>query len=404
LSRDSVRPSDAAIVSAAEEIKAAARSRRVRNILVRHSLADEINVSQLVVEIGGVEAYQASAPLLDDAAVLDLPEPHPIVTGRLIQRTLAALVGPPGVGKTFCALDVGLSIAAGEPWLNAPIATRGPVVYVAAEGAPAPRIGAWKISRGFALDKPLGLHTWSGSLNLLDAFAVAAFVSAVKALSPVLVILDTFARCFVGGDENSAKDVGVAVSSLDRIRMGLDATVLVIHHMNKGGTSERGSGALRGACDTLMYLQAADDLLQLTCDKQKDSQPFEPVNVKLVPAFPGSKTCVARLAAEVTLDEELTDPQGRALHALRELFGDRGATAGEWEAALQSMPRATYYRARKVLIDRGYVRASEEGKTSRFRCTAKQPVSRRLTLVSDTSRGTPQGVSWPVSVDSLGIS
>ena len=41
--------------------------------------------------------------------------------------------GAPGSGKSFCALDIGLSISAGMPWHDK--ATRqGSVLYIAGEG------------------------------------------------------------------------------------------------------------------------------------------------------------------------------------------------------------------------------------------------------------------------------
>lgn len=391
LSRDSVRPSEAAILTASEELKAASRNRRLRALLGRHATAEQIDLTQLTTELGALEARDSTPLLLDDSAVLNQPEPQFIVGGVLPERGLVALVGPSGVGKTFLAIDAAMSIAADRAWLGSRIVKSGPVVYVAAEGAPGPRIGGWKLAHHYPLEVPVGLHTWSGPVALLDPLAVATFIAAIKLLKPVAVILDTLARCFVGGDENSARDVGVAVSSMDRIRTAVDATVIVLHHMNKGGSSERGSGALRGACDAVLYLQKADDLLQVTCDKQKDAEPFQPINIRLTPAYPGAATCVIRLASEVLADEELTDSQGKALHALTELFGELGATPAEWEAAIPAMHRATYYRARAVLTAKGYVRQDEQKR--RFYPTGKRPVASNRAACRTTTAHSSQAVA-----------
>jgi AAA domain/DnaB-like helicase N terminal domain len=373
LSRDSVRPSDAALVTAAEEIKKAAATRRLRGVLARHVTAVDICVSAVMADLVTFESRQVTTTLLDDAAVVNLPEPVCLVDAHILEQTLAVLVGDSGIGKTFLALDLGLSVAANRPWLGASIVKHGPVIYIAAEGAPAPRIGGWKIAHGYDLNTPIGLHTWPGAVNLLDPPAVAAFISTAKPIEPALVIVDTFARCFIGGDENSARDVGLAIVALDQIRTRLRATVLVIHHMNKGGTSERGSGALRAASDTMLYLHKSDDLLQLTCDKQKDIDGFEPINLTLEPPYLGAKTRIIRLAADGRDTDVLSDAQGKALHALVEMFGDAGATPAEWEAVLPFMHRATYFRARKVLIDRGYVRTDPAGR--RYYPTAKPAVA-----------------------------
>ena len=335
----------------------------------------------------------APPPLLDDAAIVNLPEPEMLLPGRLPARAMCALVGESGIGKTFGAMDLGLSIASATPWLGADIAKPGAVVYVAAEGTPAARIGAWKLAHGFSLDVSLGFHVWSGAVQLLNPVEVAAFIAATKPLRPVAVGFDTLARCLVGGDENSAKDMGLAVAALDRVRTELNATVIVLHHTNRAGTGERGSGALRGACDTMLTLTKADDLLQLSCTKQKDAEPFEPIDLRIVPAYPGASSCIVRLASEVGAPEVLSDAQGKALHVLREVFGAEGATASEWETSVPDMPRATFYRARKVLQDAGYV----VEKQRRYQWTGKRTVSRGLRASITPLRIQSHAVSGGVS-------
>jgi hypothetical protein len=375
LSRDSVVSSAGSLESAAKQIKDAAHTRRWRAVLTHHASAERIDADRLTADIDALRhTGPEKSPLLDDVAVLTLPEPAYLVEGRVPARALGTLFGDPGVGKTFTTLDLGLSVASGRSWLGAEIVKRGPVVYIAAEGAPAPRIRGWKLTHGFDLDTSLGLHTWPGAVQLLEPAAVSKFIAESKPLKPVLVFIDTLSRCTVGGDENSARDMGLAVESMERIRTQLDATVINVHHTNKAGTSERGSGALRGASDFVLHLQHADDLLQLTCAKQKDAEVFEPINLKLVAAYSGAKTCVVRLTSEVGTEDTLSDAQGKALHALTELFGSRGATSTEWAEVTAFLSRATFYRARQVLVDRGYVRHE----STRFYPTDKCPVSRRL--------------------------
>ena len=52
---------------------------------------------------------------------------------------------------------------------------------------------------------------------------------------PALIIVDTLARCMVGGDENSAKDMGLFIAHADALRKETGATVLIIHHTGKNG-------------------------------------------------------------------------------------------------------------------------------------------------------------------------
>jgi len=79
-------------------------------------------------------------PVLDDVAVLNQPEALPVIEQRILARTLVLVTGPSGIGKATLAIGAGLSIASNRPWLGAPIMSPGPMVFVAAESTPAPRM------------------------------------------------------------------------------------------------------------------------------------------------------------------------------------------------------------------------------------------------------------------------
>src|SRR5439155_17182506 len=115
-----------------------------------------------------------------------------------------------------------------------------------------------------------GCHFLREAVNLLREGEVDDFLAAVAALPerPVLIIIDTLARCLVGGDENSAKDMGIAIAALDRLRAELGCSVLVVHHTGHANEErERGSSALRAAVDTLLVLRAAGSVITLKCAK-----------------------------------------------------------------------------------------------------------------------------------------
>jgi len=315
-------------------------------------------------------------PLLDDVELLNRPAPTWIVTGRLIQNSLACLYSPPEVGKTTSMVDLGCCIATGRPWLGA-ATTKGPVVYVAAEGADTIqlKVGAWKRTHGYPLDEPIYFCTIPTAVNLLDAGDTTAFIESIRkrSLTPSLVVFDTVARSMPGGDENSARDMGLLVANADRVRRAFDATVVCVHHTDKQEKGERGSGALRGACDTMMQLMQTDDQLRLFCTKQKDAVRFPPVDVQMVPSGGG---CVMRLASDAPRLTGLSDTQQKVLHALRTSFTDDGATTSEWQAAVPDVTERTYHRARKVLIESGYIRTHGQ----RFAWTGKVPGSESQTL------------------------
>ena len=68
------------------------------------------------------------------AQVKAMPEPSWLLEEFLQSGSLSVLYGPPKVGKSFLALDWGLSIAYGCEWLDCSTGEPKPVLYIAGEG------------------------------------------------------------------------------------------------------------------------------------------------------------------------------------------------------------------------------------------------------------------------------
>jgi hypothetical protein len=97
---------------------------------------------------------------------------------------------------------------------------------------------------------------------------------------PKLVVVDTVARNFVGGDENSAREMGVFVEGCEVLRKGFETAVLPIHHTRKDDTSERGTESLRNASFAMFKTDQAKRRVggngtevRLKCDRMKDAEP-----------------------------------------------------------------------------------------------------------------------------------
>jgi RecA-family ATPase len=100
-----------------------------------------------------VDANQAAAQdpqrrfrLMTIQELMHQPPLRWVVENHIPAGGLAVLYGAPGGGKSFVALDLALSIAAGVPWLKVEPVMQGAVVYIAAEGSAglAMRLAAWK--------------------------------------------------------------------------------------------------------------------------------------------------------------------------------------------------------------------------------------------------------------------
>jgi RecA-family ATPase len=294
--------------------------------------------------------------LLSADELKQIPPPQWLLPDLIVANGFAVLYGPPGVGKSFLALDFALSIATGcEGVVEARYI--GPVVYVAAEGQGGlrKRIEAWEKACNC---KAENIYFLPEPVNLIEEAETKALISAIGGLPapPRLIVLDTMARCLSGADENSSKDVGAFVGMTDTLRHTFNCAVLVVHHGTKSNAqTERGSSALRGAVDTMLFLSADVYGLVLSCEKQKDAAPFESftLNLETVELGEGEASCVvcrgsgtqARRPRALTRHEQavlaaLDELGGNALHTtLEERFraGEGNPSASSFDRALRNL-------------------------------------------------------------------
>lgn len=192
-----------------------------------------------------------------------IPPTEYLGTTKFVARGLNVVFGPSGAYKSFYTLDAALRIAQSKS-----------VVYVAAEGVGGlhRRVEAWCEHNKSA---PGWIHFVDREVNLLDQSAVKILAQSAHEIKPVMVVFDTLARCIPGGDENSAKDMGVAVRNAGMLQRSLQTAIAWVHHTNRAERGERGSGALRGAADGMIEVfPNGDGSIRVSCSKTKDDEPW----------------------------------------------------------------------------------------------------------------------------------
>ena len=226
--------------------------------------------------------------VLDVAELKTLPEPSFLIPEWVPDRAVTMLYGPPGSYKSFLALDMALSVAAGVSAMGANAAPeQGPAVYCAGEGQfgiARQRVPAW-LDFNHVFDTPPFLFVPSVPLASGGAQELADLRDAIMEradAAPRLVVVDTHFRAMLGLDENSAQDTGRAVDLYSNLSRVFGCAVLAIHHTDKAKTSERGSGAFRAGVDTVLRMERDDatKVSVLTCEKMKDAPEPLPVAFK----------------------------------------------------------------------------------------------------------------------------
>ena len=299
-------------------------------------------------------AEQFGAKLLTVAALLTMEPPEPLIGDLLAHNTLAVLYGPPGSYKTFVALDWALCVAGGLPWQGREVRA-GPVLYVAAEGSAGlgTRVEAWV--EGFRADPPGRFRAYPDTVNLREASQRDTLAEWATTDRPGLVVFDTLARSMVGGDENSARDMGELIDGAEQVRAASGATVLLVHHTTKDGTSIRGSSALQGAADTLVEAKADGRLVTLSCAKQKDAAPFEPVRLRAEPVELAKGSSVVLRAFEGLQARAANERHEQAiLQTLQTDYSETGASNKTLREGM-GLGESTVSRAVNALLKRGAI-------------------------------------------------
>jgi hypothetical protein len=296
--------------------------------------------------------------------------------------SIGVMFGGSGTFKSFVALDLGLHLAHGLPWMGRKT-TRGAVIYIAAEGGAGlwKRIEAWhkkrKLNHG-----SIPFYVVTVPLDLLhDAERVVEAAKAVG-IEPALVVVDTMAQTF-GGEENSATEVSGYLRALgQQFRATWRAAVLVLHHSGHQATERpRGSSAIRANVDFMfgVFREEKEMLARMECHKQKDGEAFAEVSfgldsVQLGFDEDGDKVS-SLVASHIAGDEELkARKQEEAAHGRgsRDVVAHRLAQPGmdveAWRKAFYaSLPsdmdadtkKRTFYRSRDnlermALVETGY--------------------------------------------------
>ncbi len=196
-------------------------------------------------------------------------------------KALGSLYGKPGTYKSFVAMYAASHIALGWPVFGKETVP-GDVVYIAGEGGAGLKRRMDALTRRHNLPRVPNLYFLKSQLNLRSKPEdLAGLLGAIKGrnISPQMIVIDTLARSFGGGNENASEDMGAFIAMMGHLQAQTGAAVLLVHHSGKDeARGQRGHSSLLGAVDAeleLMKLSEDDSLHrigQLTITKQKDGE------------------------------------------------------------------------------------------------------------------------------------
>jgi RecA-family ATPase len=191
-----------------------------------------------------------------------------LVASLWSEQAVGIIGGEPKCCKSFLALDLAVSVAAGTPCLRRfPVPRPGRVLLYAAEDAlhiVRQRLEGICFAAGLALSD-LDVQVITAPTVRLDLeIDRKALDATIAKLAPRLLVLDPFVRLH-RIDENASGEVAPLLAYLRELQRRHGVAVIVVHHAKKGAGRARAGQALRGSSefhawgDSNLYLRRNGD-------------------------------------------------------------------------------------------------------------------------------------------------
>lgn len=180
-----------------------------------------------------------------------------LVEGLIPDGDAVLLYGAPQTAKTFVAYDLAMCVARGLPFFGKR-SRRAGVIYCAFEGGRGfgKRQLAYALDKGITADVDMPIEVLTHRADLFgdrdfDPLCVEMTELQRRLSWPLgLIVIDTFAACTPGADENSFKDISKVRQRFMALTERFHSTVLVVHHKPAAGGKPRGHGSLTGDFET----------------------------------------------------------------------------------------------------------------------------------------------------------
>lgn len=197
-------------------------------------------------------------------------------------EAVGLLGGEPKSYKSWLALELAVAVASGKPCMGKFEPQRtGPVLLIMGEDAAhvvRERLRRIAARAQVALDDlPLEV-VLEPSIQLNLEADMARLGDTVAAVKPALMVLDPFVRLH-RIDEKSTSGVVPILSGLRALQRLHHTAVLVVHHVRKGSSNERGGQALRGSSelhawgDSNLYVRWRENDLVLNVEHRGAAAP-----------------------------------------------------------------------------------------------------------------------------------
>ena len=266
------------------------------------------------------EAKKSSLNLIRVNKLVDnIRKPDWVIEDVCEKDSVIDIYGAPKSGKSFVAVDMALNITLGRDW-HGHKTVKHPVIYLAGEGLRgiARRVKAWE-------------HYYEANTNNADLFISDRGVRFLDQKDHKLLIdhiyeihdeigevgmifVDTLARNFGAGNENSTEDMNLFIERVDDLKNTFKSCIVLVHHTGHNANGRaRGSSVLPAAVDAEFAVKRQKDddedmQLEFTQTLVKDGKNIKPIYFKFQEiALPGHDDITSGVLIETEKERMFVD-------------------------------------------------------------------------------------------------
>jgi hypothetical protein len=242
----------------------------------------------VAVDLGALPPPLPEILNLEQLCAVAVPPPPLIIEGVLHKGCKMILGGTSKSNKSWCLLDLALSVASGQPWWGRHC-TKLPVVYINFElhvWAVVQRINALCAARPDCKGMGKSLHVWNlrghnADITLLRPKLEEQLVKHQFGL----IILDPAYKVLGNRDENANGEIASLMNEFEALAQKTGAAIVVAHHFAKGdSTAKNAMDRMSGAG---AWARDPDSILVLTPHEEPDCFTVTSIlrNLPQVPEF-----------------------------------------------------------------------------------------------------------------------
>jgi len=198
--------------------------------------------------------------------------PPQLITGILHQGCKMILGGTSKSNKSWCLLDLALSVASGQKWWGRQCA-KVPVLYINFElpdWAMAERFEALCMARQECCEIEHNLHVWNLRGHNADITILRPKLEEqIARFQFGLIILDPAYKVLGNRDENANGEIANLMNEFEALARSSGAAVVVAHHFAKGdSTAKEAADRMSGAG---AWVRDPDSIMVLTPHEEPDA-------------------------------------------------------------------------------------------------------------------------------------